>query len=168
MLGPFVLIQALAPVMAANAPARVINVTSGGMYTQALRPGDLMSEHDEYNPQTFYARSKRAEVVATEQLATRLAGTGIVVHSMHPGLGRYRRHPARDAGVSHGRRPDLAQRRGGRGHDRLAAAALPEPLQSTGKLWMDRAVRPTHYRFGASPDGVEAREELWNAVRAAR
>ena len=44
VLGPFVLIQALAPVLEANAPARVINVTSGGMYTQALRPGDLMSE----------------------------------------------------------------------------------------------------------------------------
>jgi hypothetical protein len=26
---------------------------------------------------------------------------------------------------------------------------------------MDRAIRPTHYRFGASEDGIEAREELW-------
>ena len=80
VLGPFVLIQALAPVLEASAPARVINVVSGGMYTQALRPGDLMSDDDDYNPKTFYARSKRAQVVLTEQLATRLAGTGIVVH----------------------------------------------------------------------------------------
>src|SRR6478735_1989647 len=94
VLGPFVLIQALAPVLAANAPARVINVVSGGMYTQALRPGDLMSDHDDYNPKTFYARSKRAQVVLTEQLATRLAGTGVVVHSMHPGW-------ADTAGIQH-------------------------------------------------------------------
>ena len=38
VLGPFVLIQALAPVLEANAPARVINVTSGGMYTPGAAP----------------------------------------------------------------------------------------------------------------------------------
>ncbi len=77
-----------------------------------------------------------------------------------PRLGRHRRHPARDAGVPQGRRPDPAQRRGGRGHDRLArrrrrAAAVH------GQAVDGPRVRPTHYRFGASPDGVEAREELW-------
>ena len=64
---------------------RVINVSSGGMYTQALNSGDLMSERDEYDPKRFYARSKRAEMVITEQWAERLAGTGVVVHAMHPG-----------------------------------------------------------------------------------
>ena len=160
VLGPFVLVQALAPVLAANAPARVINVTSGGMYTQALRPGDLMSEHDEYNPKTFYARSKRAEVVVTEQLATRLAGTGIVVHSMHPGW-------ADTAGIQHAM-PVFRKvagpilRSDAEGADTIVwLGAAAEPLQSTGKLWMDRAIRPTHYRFGASEDSVDTREELW-------
>ena len=160
VLGPFVLIQELAPVLEANAPARVINVTSGGMYSQALRPGDLMSEQDDYNPKTFYARSKRAEVVVTEQLATRLTGTGIVVHAMHPGW-------ADTAGIQHAM-PVLRKvaspilRSDAEGADTIVwLGAAAEPLQSTGKLWMDRTLRPTHHRFGADPDGVEVREELW-------
>lgn len=160
VLAPFVLTQALAPVLEANAPARVINVTSGGMYTQALRAGDLMYERDEYAPKTFYARSKRAEVVLTEQLATRLAGTGVVVHSMHPGW-------ADTAGIQKAMpvfrkvvRPIL--RDGADGADTIVwLGAAPGPLQSTGKLWMDRRPRPTHYRIGAGADSVEVREELW-------
>lgn len=161
VLGPFVLTQALAPVLEASAPARVINVVSGGMYTQALRPGDLMSDKDEYNPKTFYARSKRAQVVLTEQLATRLAGTGVVVHSMHPGW-------ADTTGIEHAmpvfrRVVGPILRDGAEGADTIVwLGAAAEPLQSTGKLWMDRRMRPTHYRFGASEDSLETREELWD------
>ena len=36
-----------------------------------------------------YASTKRAQVVLTELWARRLAGEGIVVHAMHPGLGRH-------------------------------------------------------------------------------
>ena len=160
VLGPFVLIQALAPVLAASAPARVINVTSGGMYTQALRPGDLLSERADYNPKTFYARSKRAEVVLTEQLAVRLAGTGVVVHAMHPG---WADTPGiREAMPAFRRVVGPLLRNDAEGADTIVwLGAAGEPLRSTGKLWMDRAPRPTHYRFGAAPDGVEVREELW-------
>jgi NAD(P)-dependent dehydrogenase (short-subunit alcohol dehydrogenase family) len=160
VLGPFVLIQALAPVLEASAPARVINVVSGGMYTQALRPDDLMSERDEYDPKTVYARSKRAQVVLTEQLATRLAGTGVVVHAMHPGWA--------DTAVIRHAMPVFRKvvspilRDGAAGADTIVwLGGAAEPLQSTGKLWMDRRVRPTRYRFGADEDPVEAREALW-------
>ena len=69
VLGPWVLMRDLGPRV-----ERVINVVSGGMYAQALNAGDLMSERDEYNPKTFYARSKRAEMTITEQWARRLGG----------------------------------------------------------------------------------------------
>lgn len=163
VLGPFVLTEALAPVLEANAPARVINVTSGGMYTQALRPDDLMSEADDYNPKTFYARSKRAEVVLTEQLATRLAGTGIVVHAMHPG---WADTPGiRDAMPVFRRVVGPILRDDAEGADTIVwLGAAAEPLRSTGKLWMDRAQRPTHYRFGADEDSLEAREALWRLL----
>ena len=78
VLAPWVLIEQFAPLV-----TRVINVTSGGMYAQALNSGDLTSERDTYNPKRFYARTKRAEMVITEQWAERLEGT--VVHAMHPG-----------------------------------------------------------------------------------
>jgi NAD(P)-dependent dehydrogenase (short-subunit alcohol dehydrogenase family) len=160
VLAPFVLIQALAPVLEANAPSRVINVTSGGMYTQALRAGDLMSDKDEYNPKTFYARSKRAEVVLTEQLAVRLAGTGVVVHAMHPG---WADTPGiKDAMPGFQKLLGPILRNDAEGADTIVwLGGAAEPLRSTGKLWMDRAVRPTHYRVGASADSLEAREELW-------
>jgi len=163
VLGPFVLTQALAPVLAASAPSRVINVTSGGMYTQSLRPGDLLSEGDDYNPKTFYARSKRAEVVLTEQLATRLAGTGVVVHAMHPG---WADTPGiRDAMPAFRKVAGPILRNDAEGADTIVwLGAAPEPLQSTGKLWMDRAPRPTHYRFGADADSVDVREELWRLL----
>ena len=41
VLAPWVLIEAFAPIV-----ERVINVSSGGMYAQALNSGDLMSERD--------------------------------------------------------------------------------------------------------------------------
>jgi hypothetical protein len=62
---------------------RVIVVVSGGLYTEALNAGDLMSERDAYDPKTFYARFKRAELVITEEWAQRLPG--VAVHAMHPG-----------------------------------------------------------------------------------
>ncbi len=42
-------------------------------------------EHGDFDGTTAYARTKRAEVVLTEMWAQRLAGSGVVVHAMHPG-----------------------------------------------------------------------------------
>src|SRR3954453_17580646 len=78
VLGPWALMAELG-----SRVERVVNVVSGGLYAQALNAGDPMSEHDDYNPKTFYARSKRAELVITEQWAERLPATA--VHAMHPG-----------------------------------------------------------------------------------
>jgi len=156
VLAPFVLTQALAPVLA----GRVINVTSGGMYTQALRAGDLMSEQDEYSPKTFYARSKRAEMVITEQWADRLAGSGVVVHAMHPGWADTKGVQTWMPAFRKAIRPII--RDGAEGADTIVwLGGAPEPLRSTGKFWMDRAQRPTHYRIGASPDSESVRAELW-------
>jgi NAD(P)-dependent dehydrogenase (short-subunit alcohol dehydrogenase family) len=153
VLGPWVLMQELG-----SKVERVINVVSGGMYTQSLRAGDLMSEHDEYNPQTFYARSKRAEMVITEQWAQRLPG--VAVHAMHPGW-------ADTTGIQHAM-PAFRKltgpilRNDAEGADTIVwLGAAPQALRSTGQFWMDRRPRPTHYRIGASPDPEPVRSELW-------
>ena len=44
MLGPFLLTNMLLALIERSAPARIINVSSGGMYTQALDVDDLQSE----------------------------------------------------------------------------------------------------------------------------
>jgi NAD(P)-dependent dehydrogenase (short-subunit alcohol dehydrogenase family) len=151
VLVPWVLMQALEA-------ERVINVVSGGLYTQSLRPGDLLSEQDEYNPKTFYARSKRAELVITEQWARRKPGTAI--HAMHPGW-------ADTTGIQHAmpvfrKLTGPILRSDAEGADTIVwLGGAPEALRSTGKLWMDRRPRPTHYRVGASPDSEETRSALW-------
>ena len=47
MLGSFRLTNLLIPMLAEGAPARVINVYSGGMYTQRLHVEDLQSTGEE-------------------------------------------------------------------------------------------------------------------------
>jgi NAD(P)-dependent dehydrogenase (short-subunit alcohol dehydrogenase family) len=153
VLAPWVLIDRFAPIL-----ERVINVSSGGMYAQGLNSGDLMSDRDRYGPKKFYARSKRAQVVITEQWAERLERP--VVHAMHPGwvdtTGVQNWMPVFRAIT----RPIIRDPEAGA--DTIVwLGGAPEPLESTGDFWMDRRRRPTHYRLGASPDSPEDRAELW-------
>ena len=85
VLGPHVLIERLSPLLKAAAPSRVINVSSGGMYSQRLDLDDLQSRHGTYRKNQVYARTKRAQVILTHEWARRLAPDGVVVQSMHPG-----------------------------------------------------------------------------------
>jgi len=85
VLGPHLLTRLLRDRLVASAPARVLFVSSGGMYTRRLDVDDLQSRRGTYDGRVAYARSKRAEVVLAERWAAALAGTGVVVHAMHPG-----------------------------------------------------------------------------------
>ncbi len=160
VLAPFALTRQLADLMQASAPARVINVSSGGMYGESIPSGDFESDHTSYSAKRFYARTKREEVVITEELAGRLQGRGIVVHSMHPGW-------ADTEGVRQWlpvfravTRPII--RDPAAGADTIVwMGAADEPLHSTGRFWHDRRARPTNYRLGASPDSEQDRRALW-------
>ncbi len=161
VLAPFALTRQLADLMQASAPARVINVSSGGMYGESIPSGDFESDHASYSAKRFYARTKREEVVITEELAGRLQGRGIVVHSMHPGW-------ADTEGVRQWlpvfravTRPII--RDPAAGADTIVwMGAADEPLHSTGRFWHDRRARPTNYRLGASPDSEQDRRALWD------
>ncbi len=62
---------------------RVVVVSSGGMYGQALPTSDLEYTHGTYSGVTAYARTKRMQVVLAELWAEHLASRGITVASMH-------------------------------------------------------------------------------------
>ena len=85
VLGPFLLTGLLLPALRAAAPSRVVNVSSGGMYSAKLDAHDPQLERRDYNPPRFYAHAKRCEVILAELWQERLAGTGVTAHSMHPG-----------------------------------------------------------------------------------
>ena len=58
VVGPFLLTKLLSPLLRRSAPARVINVSSGGMYTQGLHVDDLQSAHGKFRGTVAYARSQ--------------------------------------------------------------------------------------------------------------
>ncbi len=161
VLAPFALTALFADLLGRSAPARLIDVSSGGMYSQPLRVDDPQSEQDSYSPKQFYARTKRQEVVLSEMWAVRLKGTGVVVHSMHPGW--VDTQGVRDAMPVFRRITGPIIRDPHGGADTIVwLGAAPEPLRSTGLFWQDRRPRPTHYRFGPGKESVEDRRRLWD------
>jgi NAD(P)-dependent dehydrogenase (short-subunit alcohol dehydrogenase family) len=160
VLAPFALTQLLADLLRRSAPARVINVSSGGMYGQRLPAEDLESDRTSYGPKKLYARTKREQVVITELCAEQLKGTGVVVHSMHPGWvdtkGVREWLPVFRALT----RPII--RDPDEGADTVVwLGAADEPLSSTGKFWHDRRTRPTRYPLGPGTESEEDRQRLW-------
>jgi dehydrogenase/reductase SDR family member 12 len=161
VLAPFALTAWLRPLLERSAPARVINVSSGGMYGQRLPGDDLESEHAVYGPKKLYARTKREQVVITEQWAQRLDGTGVVAHAMHPGWvdtkGVREWMPVFRALT----RPII--RSPEQGADTIVwLGAAPEALQSTGGFWHDRRRRPTRHPLGPSEGSGKDRRRLWD------
>jgi NAD(P)-dependent dehydrogenase (short-subunit alcohol dehydrogenase family) len=160
VLAPFLLTQALLEPLRAAAPSRVINVSSGGMYARKLNVDDLQSEHGDYDGTVVYARTKRAEVILTEMWAQRLAGSGVVVHAMHPG---WADTPGISASLPRFHRitgPLL--RSPEQGADTIVwLGAADEPLRSSGGFWHDRRRRPTHL-VRATRETEADRLALWS------
>ena len=141
--------------------ARVIWVSSGGMYGQRLRADDLEYEHGEYKPTTGYARTKRAQVVLSELWADELREDAVVVHAMHPGWADTPGIATSLPGFRRLTRPIL--RTNEQGADTIVwLAAADPPLRSTGRFWHDRRERPTHYT-GRTKEGEADRRALWEA-----
>lgn len=165
VLAPFALIDWLSDLLERSAPARVINVSSGGMYGQPLPSDDLQSETTRYSPKVFYARTKREEVIITEEWARRLADRGVAVHSMHPGW-------ADTEGVRRWlpvfrqvTRPII--RSPEQGADTIVwLGGAPQALERSGLFWHDRRPRPTHYLLGAGEESAEDRRRLWELCRS--
>ena len=165
VLGPLLLTDLLTPLLAKAAPSRVVFVTSGGMYTEKLDADDLELEGRDFDGPGFYAHAKRIQVILTSLLDARLEPLGISVHAMHPGwvdtpgvvdslprfhstLERILRTPAQGADTI------------------VWLSAADEPLRpgSSGKLWMDRRIRPAHRVPWTHEDEVD-RARMWSQLR---
>ncbi|MFF4818877.1 SDR family NAD(P)-dependent oxidoreductase [Kitasatospora sp. NPDC001309] len=165
VLAPWVLTEGLASLLQRCAPSRIVNVTSGGQYGQRIPAGDVESQRTRYGPKKVYARTKREELVITEEWARRLAGTGVHVHAMHPGW-------ADTKGVRQWMplframtRPII--RTPDEGADTVVwLGSAPEAVHSTGLFWHDRRPRPTTYALGAGPESHASRQELWDHLAA--
>ena len=84
-LGHFVLTLGLLDALASGTPGRIVNVSSiAHRVVRDMRWDDLQIERG-YWVGTAYGQSKLAQILSTRELTRRLAGTGIVVHAVHPG-----------------------------------------------------------------------------------
>lgn len=140
LLAPFQLTEALMPALQRTGATRVINMASGGMYTQALRLDDLNYEQTPYDGPKAYARAKRGLVAVTEYWAEQQPDVDF--HAMHPGW-------AATPGVAEAL-PAFNQKLAGHLRDARMGADTAVWLASSqavagesGGFWLDRQRHPT-------------------------
>jgi len=153
VLGPFLLTELLVPALAAAArerpPARIINVSSGGMYSEAVKLDDLQSAREKWSGSAVYARSKRMQVMLTDYWAALYGDQQIVVHAMHPG---WADTPGVESSLpTFHKIVGKALRTPAEGADTITwLAAASEPAESSGGFWQDRGQRPLNRRPGTA------------------
>jgi NAD(P)-dependent dehydrogenase (short-subunit alcohol dehydrogenase family)/carbon monoxide dehydrogenase subunit G len=137
LLSPWLLTRLLIPRLEASAPARIVNVSSGGMYLSGLDVDELLDPSDPYDGSRAYARAKRGLMVLTEAWAEELADSGVVVNAMHPGWADT--PGVQDSLPAFHRLTRPVLRTPEQGADTIVwLAAATEAGQVSGKFWLDR------------------------------
>lgn len=172
LLSPYLLTEQLIAASALAPQARVISMTSGGMYSQRFDLTTLEMGPDGYRGATAYARAKRAQTILNAHWQQVYGPSSLAFHLVHPGW-------ADTPGVSEGI-PGFAKIMGpflrspDEGADTavwLAASAPGEP--TPGMLWHDRHPRELHRLPGTrldTQDEQRAHDDvaLWCQRRVAR
>ncbi len=163
LLSPYVLTERLQPLLARSGSARVVNVLSGGMYSQKIHPEDLQSQRGRYSGSVAYARAKRGLMILTEEWARRWRDDGISVNAMHPGW-------ADTPGVESSlqtfyRVTHKLLRSPEQGADTAVwLAAATEAGKVSGKFWLDREQHPSHI-FAHTRESAAERAQLLDTLR---
>jgi dehydrogenase/reductase SDR family protein 12 len=158
VLGPVLLTELLVPILANSGDARVILMSSGGMYTQSLPTGDPEYRNGRYRGATAYARTKRIQVALTPILADRWAKQRIWVYCMHPGWADTR--GLADALPTFRLLTGPILRTPAQGADTAIWLAATSPAPPTGRFWHDRRPRPEH-SLPFTRKGDRDRQLLW-------
>ncbi len=163
VVGPFLLTTLLLPKLLAAPQGRIINISSGGMYTKRLDLEDVAWQRRPFDGVAAYANSKRAEVVLTELWAERLAATRVTVNSMHPG---WADTPGVQTSLPRFHRVmQKLLRTAEEGADTIVWLALcPRLAGESGKLWFDRKERRTHY-LRRTRESAADRQALWELCK---
>jgi retinol dehydrogenase 14 len=160
-LASFLLTNLLLDRLKASAPARIVNVSSHVQAEGRIDFDDLQSARA-YSGQAAYSQSKLANVMFTNELARRLAGTGVTANSLHPGVVRTS-FGAEDQAwlftvVSHVVLPFLKTPTQG-AQTSIYLASSPEIDGVTGQFFADKKVK-TANKVAVDP---AMRARLWHA-----
>ncbi|MFM7273154.1 MAG: SDR family NAD(P)-dependent oxidoreductase, partial [Gammaproteobacteria bacterium] len=164
LLGPYLLTERVRPLLAKSGSARVVNVLSGGMYTQGIRVHDLQNAKGTYSGSVAYARAKRGLMILTEEWASQWGSDGIVVNAMHPG---WADTPGVETALPGFHRLTRGLLRSPEeGADTIVwLAAAPEAAEVSGAFWLDRERHPTHV-LRSTRETPEDRSAFLEALRA--
>ena len=164
LVGPFLLTHLLWARLRASADPRLIHVSSGGMYSEKLDVSLLLAPAPvppaPYDGVVAYARTKRAQVVLSEQLAAR--APHVHTSAMHPGwadtpgvstsLPRFHR-------FTRGRLRTPAE-----GADTVVwLAASAAGREAGGRFFFDRAPQSPHL-LARTHETEEERARLWSEM----
>jgi NAD(P)-dependent dehydrogenase (short-subunit alcohol dehydrogenase family) len=158
-LSYFLLSNLLLDLLAESAPSRVVNVASNSHWSARIEFDDLQLRRG-YSPLRAYANSKLGNVWFTYELARRLAGRGVTVNTLTPGL------VATNLGKNRWTRPFLSlgywlfgKSPASGAETPVYLAASPEVEGVTGKFFIDKAPVASSPR---SYNTSEA-ERMWQA-----
>jgi NAD(P)-dependent dehydrogenase (short-subunit alcohol dehydrogenase family) len=164
-LAPFLLTNLLLVTLKRSAPARIVNV--GTRLNTAMNFNDLQFHRRPYRGLMAYGQSKLGNLHFTFELALRLAGTGVAVNCVHPGV--FRSNLGRNAGptprwidlLTTMSSPFLAPAE--KAAERVMyVATAPELEGVTGKYFGDRQELPAP----AQTQDPAARQRLWEISAA--
>lgn len=162
LLSPFLLTESLLPLLRQRG-GRVINVVSGGLYTQPVRLDDLQYANEPYNGAKAYARAKRGLLDMTRWWAQQSDNHNVVFHAMHPGWADTQ--AVQDALPAFYRITKPFLRDTVQGADTIVwLAAAPEPLTCNGEFWLDRQIHTSEIIKGTETAPAK-REQLYAALR---
>jgi NAD(P)-dependent dehydrogenase (short-subunit alcohol dehydrogenase family) len=162
-LGHFILTHHLLPLIRATAArsapgaTRILNMSSSAHETSAGLNFDDIQMMENFVPIKAYCNAKLANIYFTRVLAQHLAGTGIVVHAMHPGAVNTNFVDRADAGTQAYLR-NIKLLTPEQGADTLIwLVTAPEAGETSGKYYTERKAVPGS---AAANDPVPA-ERLW-------
>ncbi|MBM4383575.1 MAG: SDR family NAD(P)-dependent oxidoreductase [Deltaproteobacteria bacterium] len=163
--GPQLLTQLLRPALERSDDARLIWVSSGGMYTRKLDLNDPQWTKRAYDGGLAYAETKRMQVALAEQWARKLAKTSVCSVSMHPG---WADTPAVASSLPRFRRvTEALLRTPAEGADTIVwLAAAPREKLEEGAFYFDRKRRSEHF-LPWTRESARERAALWRYVEKA-
>ena len=163
LVGPWLLTELLLPRLREGTNPRVIVMSSGGMYSSGFSFSDPQLENREYKPTSFYAHTKRGEVMLVDAWQDREPEGGVTFASMHPGWAVTPGMSAALPGFHRITGPILRDSHEGVDTAIWLAGASPEEAPG-GRFYEDRRPR-TKQRMPGTEGTPEDAAKLWDLLR---